>query len=139
MSKNTDWHGIAVGATVAILILAGVMIVSHYQGRKEARKKIENCEFKLRDNSGARRTYMTTAPEITQNKHLRLVIDSLAQANNNLALENLEEFEKNQGLISRLMWIANYNDSVANARVAEFDSTRNQLLREIKRYQKKLK
>lgn len=139
MSKNTDWHGIAVGATVAILILAGVMIVSHYQGRKEARKKIENCEFKLRDNEGARRTYMTTAPEIIQNKHLRLVIDSLARANNNLALENLEEFEKNQRLISRLMWIANYNDSVANARVAEFDSTQNQLLREIKRYQEKLK
>ena len=132
MSKNTDWHGIAVGATVAILILAGVMIVSHYQGRKEARKKIENCEFKLRDNEGARRTYMTTAPEIIQNKHLRLVIDSLARA-------NLEEFEKNQRLISRLMWIANYNDSVANARVAEFDSTQNQLLREIKRYQEKLK
>ncbi len=139
MSKNTDWHGIAVGATVAILILAGVMIVSHYQGRKEARKKIENCEFKLRDNAEARRIYIATAPEITQNKHLRLVIDSLARANNNLALENLEEFEKNQRLISRLGWIANCNDSVANARVAEFDSTQNQLLREIQRYQEKLK
>ena len=139
MSKDTNWHGIAVGATVAILILAGVMIVSHYQGRKEARREVENCEFKLRDNAGTRRTYMTTAPEITQNKHLRLVIDSLARANNNLALENLEEFEKNQGLISRLMRIVNYNDSVANARVAEFDSTQNQLLREIQRYQKKLK
>lgn len=139
MNKDTDWHGIAVGATVAILILAGVMIVSHYQGRKEARREVENCEFKLRDNAGTRRTYMTTAPEITQNKHLRLVIDSLARANSNLALENLEEFEKNQGLISRLMRIVNYNDSVANARVAEFDSTQNQLLREIQRYQKKLK
>jgi len=139
MSKNTDWHGITVGATVAILILAGVMIVSHYQGRKEARKKIENCEFKLRDNAGARRTYMTTAPEIIQNEHLRQVIDSITLANNNLALENLEEFEQNQRLISCLMWIVNHNDSVANARVAEFDSTQNQLLREIQRYQKKLK
>ena len=139
MSKNTDWHGIAVGATVAILILAGVMIVSHYQGRKEARKKIENCEFKLRDNAGARRTYMTTASEITQNKHLRRVIDSLDQAGDSLSEENITEFEKNQRLISHLRWIVNYNDSVANARIAEFDSTRNQLLCEIKRYQKKLK
>ncbi len=139
MSKNTDWHGIAVGATVAILILVCVLIVSHYQGRKEARKKIENCEFKLRDNAEARRTYMTTAPEIAQNKHLHRVIDSIAQANDSLTNRNPKEYKKNQGLISRLMWIVNYNDSVANARVAEFDSTQNQLLREIQRYQKKLK
>ena len=139
MSKNTDWHGIAVGATVAILILAGVMIVSHYQGRKEARKKIENCEFKLRDNAGARRTYMTTAPEIIQNEHLHKIIDSLGRANDSLAIENPKEHEKNRSLISHLMWIVNHNDSVANARVAEFDSTRNQLLREIQRYQEKLK
>lgn len=139
MGKNIDWHGIAVGTTVTTLILVCVLIVSHYQGRKEARKKIENCEFKLRDNEGARRTYMATAPEITQNKHLRQVIDSITRANNNLALENLEEFEQNQRLISCLMWIVNHNDSVANVRIAEFDSTRNQLLREIKRYQKKLK
>ena len=139
MSKNTDWHGIAVGATVAILILVCVLIVSHYQGRKEARKKIENCEFKLRDNAEARRTYMTTAPEIAQNKHLHRVIDSIAQANDSLTNRNPKEYKKNQGLISRLMWIVNYNDSVANARVAEFDSNRNQLLREIQRYQEKLK
>ena len=31
------------------------------------------------------------------------------------------------------------NDSIANARIAEFDSTQNQLLREIERYQEKLK
>jgi hypothetical protein len=139
MSKNTDWHGIAVGATVAILILAGVMIVSHYEDRKEARKKIENCEFKLRDNAEARRIYIATAPEIAQNKHLHRVIDSIAQANDSLTNRNPKEYKKNQGLISRLMWIADYNDSVANVRIAEFDSTRNQLLREIKRYQEKLK
>lgn len=139
MRKNTDWHGIAVGATVAILILAGVMIVSHYQGRKEARKKIENCEFKLRDNAGARRTYVATAPEITQNKHLRVVIDSLAHVNDSLVRKNPKEFEKNQRLMSRLIWIANHNDSVANARLAEFDSVQNQLLREIEKNQAILK
>lgn len=139
MSKNTDWHGIAVGTTVTTLILVCVLIVSHYQGRKEARKKIENCEFKLRDNAEARRIYIATAPEIAQNKHLHRVIDSIAQAGDSLFEENITEFEKNQGLISRLMWIADYNDSVANVRIAEFDSTRNQLLREIQRYQKKLK
>lgn len=139
MGKNIDWHGIAVGATVTTLILVCVLIVSHYQGRKEARKKIENCEFKLRDNAEARRIYIATAPEIAQNKHLHRVIDSIAQAGDSLFEENITEFEKNQGLISRLMWIADYNDSVANVRIAEFDSTRNQLLREIKRYQKKLK
>lgn len=139
MGKNIDWHGIAVGTTVTTLILVCVLIVSHYQGRKEARKKIENCEFKLRDNAEARRIYIATAPEIAQNKHLHRVIDSIAQAGDSLFEENITEFEKNQGLISRLMWIADYNDSVANVRIAEFDSTRNQLLREIKRYQKKLK
>ena len=139
MSKNTDWHGIAVGATVTTLILVCVLIVSHYQGRKEARKKIENCEFKLRDNAEARRIYIATAPEIAQNKHLHRVIDSLDQAGDSLFEENITEFEKNQRLISHLRWIVNYNDSVANVRIAEFDSTRNQLLREIKRYQKKLK
>ena len=139
MSKNTDWHEIAVWATVVALVLGGVLIVSHYQGRKEARKKIENCEFKLRNNTWDRKTYMATAPEIAQNNHLRRVIDSLARANDSLAQENPEKFEKNQRLISRLMLIVNYNDSVTNARIAEFDSTRNQLLREIERCQKKLK
>ena len=139
MSKNTDWHGIAVGATVAILILAGVLIVSHYQGRKEARKKIENCEFKLRDNAWARRIYIATAPEIAQNKHLHRVIDSLARASDSLFEKNIMESQKNQRLISRLMWIVNHNDSVAGMRIAEFDSTQNQLLREIQRYQEKLK
>lgn len=139
MSKNTNWHGIVLGATVATLILAGVMIVSHYEDRKEARREVENCKFKLRDNAEARRIYIATAPEITQNEHLRRVIDSLARANNNLAPEDLEEFEKNQRLISHLGWIASYNDSVANAHVAEFDSTQNQLLRKIQRYQEKLK
>lgn len=139
MGKNTDWHGIAVGTTVAILILAGVMIVSHYEDRKEARREVENCKFKLRDNAEARRIYIATAPEITQNEHLRRVIDSLARANNNLAPENLEEFEKNQRLISHLGWIASYNDSVMNANLARFYTFQKQLEQEIARYQAKLK
>ena len=137
--KRDDWNSIIVAITIVAIIFSGTFTVKHYQDRKEARKKIENCEFKLRDNAGARRTYMTTASEITQNKHLRRVIDSLDQAGDSLSEENITEFEKNQRLISHLRWIVNYNDSVANARIAEFDSTRNQLLCEIKRYQKKLK
>jgi hypothetical protein len=93
--KPDDWNSMIVAIAIVAIIFAGTFTVKHYQGRKEARKKIENCKFKLRDNEGARRTYMATAPEI--------------------------------------------NDSIANARIAEFDSTQNQLLREIQRYQKKLK
>lgn len=134
-----DWNNIIVAIAVVAILFAGTFTVKHYQDRKEARKKIESCEFKLRDNEGARRTYMTTASEITQNKHLRRVIDSLACANDSLTDKNLQEYEKNQRLISHLMWIVNHNDSVANARVAEFDSTQNQLLREKQRCQEKLK
>ena len=137
--KREGWHGVIVAVAVVACVLSIVFVANYYNNRKEARREIENCKFKLRDNAGARRTYVATAPEITQNKHLRVVIDSLAHVNDSLVRKNPKEFEKNQRLISRLGWITNHNDSVANARLAEFDSTQNQLLREIQRYQKKLK
>ena len=137
--KREGWHSVIVSAAIVACVLSIVFVASYYNNRKEARREIENCKFKLRDNAGARRAYMATAPEITQNKHLRVVIDSLAHVNDSLARKNLKEFEKNQRLISRLIWIANHNDSVAATRLAEFDSVQNQLLREIEKNQAKLK
>ena len=137
--KRQDRHSVIASVVVVAIVLSGSLIIKHYTDRKKARREIENCKFKLRDNAGARKTYMATAPEITQNKHLRVVIDSLAHANDSLARKNPKEFEKNQRLISRLIWIANYNDSVANAHLAEFDSIQNQLLREIEKNQAKVK
>ncbi len=137
--KREGWHSVIASAAIVACVLSIVFVASYYNNRKEARREIENCKFKLRDNAGARKTYMATAPEITQNKHLRVVIDSLAHANDSLARKNPKEFEKNQRLISRLIWIANHNDSVANAHLAEFDSIQNQLLREIEKNQAKVK
>jgi negative regulator of sigma E activity len=137
--KREGWHSVIAAAAIVACVLSIVFVTSYYNNRKEARREIENCKFKLRDNAGARRTYVATAPEITQNKHLRVVIDSLTHVNDSLVRKNPKEFEKNQRLISRLIWIANHNDSVANARLAEFDSVQNQLLREIEKNQAKLK
>jgi len=137
--KREGWYSVIAAAAIVACVLSIVFVASYYNNRKEARREIENCKFKLRDNAGARRTYVATAPEITQNKHLRVVIDSLAHVNDSLVRKNPKEFEKNQRLMSRLIWIANHNDSVANARLAEFDSIQNQLLREIEKNQAKLK
>lgn len=134
-----DWNNIIVAIAIVVILFSGTFTVKHYQDRKEARREIEKFKFELRDNAWARRIYIATAQEIIQNEHLHKIIDSLGRANDSLAIENPKEHEKNRSLISHLRWIVNHNDSVANARVAEFDSTQNQLLREIQRYQEKLK
>lgn len=129
--KREDRNSIIVAFAIALIVLVATFKVEHYKGRKKARREIENCQFELRNNADARRTYVATAPEINRNKHLHKVIDSLARTNDSLVLENPKQYEKNQRLISRLEWIVDYNDSVANAHLAEFDSVRNRLLRKI--------
>ena len=138
-SKDKDWHGTVTGLLVAALIVMGVFVVKHYQDRKDARRKIEKCKFELRDNAAVRKTYMATAPEIAQNKHLGKIIDSMNRVNDSIVKINSNEYEKNKKLISHLVWIVNHNDSVMNANIAKFDATKKQLEQEIARYQAKLK
>ena len=138
-SKDKDWHSIAAGLLVAALIVTGTLVVKHYQDRKDARREIEKCKFELRDNAAARKTYMATAPEIAQNKHLGKIIDSMNCVNDSIVKINPNEYEKNKKLISHLMWIVNHNDSVMNANLARFDTFQKQLEQEIAKCQLKLK
>lgn len=75
--KHTDFNSIIVSAAIVATILTGTFVVEHYQNRKDALRKIEDCKFRLRNNADARWTYVATAPEITQRARLHRVIDSL--------------------------------------------------------------
>ena len=92
VSKYKNLSNLALYATIIAVLGIGIISVSHYMGRKKARREITRLNNEIYKNRDAQHTYTTTAPEFIENKRLKKSLDSLDRRNAELFMNAQEKY-----------------------------------------------
>ncbi len=91
-SKYPGLNNIVLYTSIIAVLGLGALVTTHYMGRKKARREVARLTTEIRKNCDAQKTYISTAPEVAENKQLKRTLDSLDRRNTELFLTAQEKY-----------------------------------------------